>query len=355
MQKERRIKGLSIVALLIAVVGLTIAFAAMNRTLNINNTTAKVGKFNVKFVSDSSNFPPEKNYEYKYMGDEGTGDETNLTNSVISNYGATVSGLHPVFNMTGITARYILKIHNDSASRVKVNQIVLPQECDNAESDKIVCSLKNLGSGYNKTIEQIDVSSNVEVNNTTIEAGESIYVSFNVYAKEDDTLIGQEQEYPNLTLSMTFVQAEASVSQDSPDNPIIIDDTDTYYNIELNDLTKINWNNVDINMQDGDFNILLLKNSQNVYAIFTISYNYGNYSIHIGPNIFEATEYQYYSNSNSWSGDVESGFQPPSFYGYKILSYEETATFFQEMGEEEPFELMNEDTIDLLFNIMPLN
>ena len=39
MEKERKIKVLSIVALIVAVLGLTVAFAALSQTLTINGTS----------------------------------------------------------------------------------------------------------------------------------------------------------------------------------------------------------------------------------------------------------------------------------------------------------------------------
>ena len=40
MEKERRIKVLSLVALIVAVLGLTVAFAALSQTLTINGTAS---------------------------------------------------------------------------------------------------------------------------------------------------------------------------------------------------------------------------------------------------------------------------------------------------------------------------
>ena len=40
MEKERKIKILSIIALIIAVLGLTVAFAALSETLTINGTAS---------------------------------------------------------------------------------------------------------------------------------------------------------------------------------------------------------------------------------------------------------------------------------------------------------------------------
>lgn len=50
MEKERRIKVLSLVALIIAVLGLTVAFAALSQTLTINgNADINAGEWNIHF------------------------------------------------------------------------------------------------------------------------------------------------------------------------------------------------------------------------------------------------------------------------------------------------------------------
>ena len=54
MEKERKIKVLSIVALIVAVLGLTVAFAALSQTLTINGT-AKVEKNNADGTGDKWN------------------------------------------------------------------------------------------------------------------------------------------------------------------------------------------------------------------------------------------------------------------------------------------------------------
>ena len=54
MEKERRIKGLSLVALVVAVLGLTVAFAALSQQLTIEGTaTVGSSSWNVKFKSIS--------------------------------------------------------------------------------------------------------------------------------------------------------------------------------------------------------------------------------------------------------------------------------------------------------------
>ena len=56
MEKERRVKALSLVALLITIVGLTVAFAAMSRTLTINGTaTMDTARWNIHFANITNN------------------------------------------------------------------------------------------------------------------------------------------------------------------------------------------------------------------------------------------------------------------------------------------------------------
>ena len=55
MEKERRVKALAIVVLVIAVLGLTIAFAALSQTLTINGSAKlDASKWGLKFENLSS-------------------------------------------------------------------------------------------------------------------------------------------------------------------------------------------------------------------------------------------------------------------------------------------------------------
>lgn len=79
MEKERRIKVLSLVALVVAVLGLTVAFAALSQTLTINGTASvDAAQWDVHFESLSEPTitggatlitPPTINDDSTYIGD----------------------------------------------------------------------------------------------------------------------------------------------------------------------------------------------------------------------------------------------------------------------------------------------
>lgn len=55
MEKERKIKSMSLVALIVAVLGLTVAFAAMSRTLTINGTaTVDTASWDIHFEENGN-------------------------------------------------------------------------------------------------------------------------------------------------------------------------------------------------------------------------------------------------------------------------------------------------------------
>lgn len=86
MEKERKIKTLSLAALIVAVLGLTVAFASLSQVLTINGTTtAKGGTWDIHFKSTDgtaeNTITPELSGAAKV---EGTAKLTNTTINDIS-------------------------------------------------------------------------------------------------------------------------------------------------------------------------------------------------------------------------------------------------------------------------------
>ncbi len=143
MEKERRVKALSIVALLIAIAGLTIAFAAMSRLLTINGT-ASVGKFDVHFATNNT-FEGQGQI-YDFTGTDGVTDATIAagetgTAEIID--GITVNNLKAQFDRTGDDSKATFKLYivNDSNRIAYVNSITYGSDCNSSNS--IQCSLKD--------------------------------------------------------------------------------------------------------------------------------------------------------------------------------------------------------------------
>lgn len=136
MEKERGSKVIAIVALLIAVVGLSIGFAAYSSTLVISNTSATVGAanetdFNVIFSTS------------------GTADDTTIANLVTSASisggaqavlkettsdftpsmdGTTISGLSAKFTEPGQSVTYKIYAHNTGKFVAYLNSLTIGEK-----------------------------------------------------------------------------------------------------------------------------------------------------------------------------------------------------------------------------------
>lgn len=109
MERERRIKALSIVALAIAVVGLSIAFAALSSTLNINGTAyLDAAKWGIKFENLSE---PTK-----------VGDATVIGNAVI-NKDVSIDGIDINVKTPGDSVTYTVDLVNDGTIDAKIEKI----------------------------------------------------------------------------------------------------------------------------------------------------------------------------------------------------------------------------------------
>ncbi len=133
MEKNRHTKMISLVAMIIAVVGLTIAYAAFTKSLNITFGTTTVNgnsaNFSVKLSTaatglDSGSLTP-------VVSDGVTGTKATLGSTSITNLGAT-------FPATGGTATYTFYAVNDGAFTAYLNSITVANVA--SASYAITCS-----------------------------------------------------------------------------------------------------------------------------------------------------------------------------------------------------------------------
>lgn len=100
MEKERRIKTLSLVALIVAVLGLTVAFAALSQTLTINGTaTVDAASWDVHF----------ENLKQEYV----TGTAEVISEPNISSDGKGIENLQVSLKKPGDYVRYSYNAVND--------------------------------------------------------------------------------------------------------------------------------------------------------------------------------------------------------------------------------------------------
>ncbi len=99
MEKERKIKTLSLVALIVAVLGLTVAFAALSQTLTINGTASvDAAEWDVHF----------ENLTEVYV----RGSAEVLSEPVIGNDGKSIKNLQVSLKKPGDVVKYKFDIVN---------------------------------------------------------------------------------------------------------------------------------------------------------------------------------------------------------------------------------------------------
>ena len=159
MERERRMKVIAVAVLVVAVVGLSLGFAAFSNVLTIS-PTAEVQPINsMKVLFSSSNSSQEEigtNIQIQYLPGGETTLYPNFTASipVISNAvvsAPTLSNLKATFIRPGESVTYTLYIHNDSTYDVSLSAI---------EFGNKTCSAK---SGTSQTLvdaacDEIDIS-----------------------------------------------------------------------------------------------------------------------------------------------------------------------------------------------------
>lgn len=136
MEKERGSKVIAIVALLIAVVGLSVGFAAYSSTLIISNTSATVGAssesdFNVIFSTSGTSDDTTIANLVKYANENGiVGNAKAVLQATTDTFepsmtGTTISGLSAEFTGPGESVTYTLYAHNAGKFVAYLNSLTI--------------------------------------------------------------------------------------------------------------------------------------------------------------------------------------------------------------------------------------
>ena len=116
MEKERSIKTLSVVALIVAVLGLTIAFAALSQTLTINGSAKlDASKWGLKFDNLVLASVPNPDYIHDYI--EGEANIKTEDNTVIENMNVRLK-------TPGDKVVYKVDLVNEGSINAKIDEIV---------------------------------------------------------------------------------------------------------------------------------------------------------------------------------------------------------------------------------------
>ena len=136
MEKERRIKTLSIVALIIAVLGLSVAFAALSQTLTINGSAKlDASKWGLKFDNLVLASVPNPDYI------EGTATIKTDDNTVIENMNVRLT-------TPGDKVVYTVDLVNEGSINAKIDEIVKTTTPDYLSFKVIKEDEQELNEGY---------------------------------------------------------------------------------------------------------------------------------------------------------------------------------------------------------------
>ena len=206
MEKERRIKILSVVALIVAVLGLTVAFAALSETLTINGTA------NVEAASWDIHFENLTGPDL-----EGTGK----VNDTASLSGTTISNVNMSVTKPGDSVTYYFDIVNDGTI-----DAVLDTELNKSLFYKgyFVCVGVTSSSDPNGCINKYDFDGNgvVNANDYLIIIGDLDYAIYdtetNEMLKKGDVIPKQTTKHYKLVLAIKpeseYISSKSLSAQD---------------------------------------------------------------------------------------------------------------------------------------------
>jgi hypothetical protein len=214
VEKERRIKTLTVIALIVAILGLTVAFAAMSKTLTINGTA------NVDAASWDIHFENLKSDTY--------GAPTINSTAVISDDG--ISNIDITLEKPDDEVDYTFDVVNNGSINAKIGSIEVSQLCT-LESSIESCDWDNDGTVTESDIEKIDENVSFIISyddynplnvGDTLNVGETknliviitygkLYLdsSTNEYDYEEATEIpSRDLVFKDLSIKINYVQAD---------------------------------------------------------------------------------------------------------------------------------------------------
>ena len=219
MEKERRVKWLVIVSLIVAVLGLTIAFAALSETLTINGTaTLDAAKWGIKFNNLTSGTK---------IGDAIVNNEATIADDKV-----TIENIDVTLKTPGDSVTYKVNLVNEGTINAEISNIKVPELTE--EQKRYIEFKVTYDTGEEVT--QGDILNSGATKNLTIK----------IEFKKDITAsdLPSNAQQINLSYKLDFVQTdekettEGTETTDDYENKVIswdLSDTVkmTYYDGEL--------------------------------------------------------------------------------------------------------------------------
>lgn len=183
MEKERKIKLIAISALIVAVLGLTIAFASLSQTLTINGTaTLDAAKWGIKFENLSSG---------KVVGDAVINDTAMIAEDQI-----TINNIDVSLKTPGDSVTYTVDLVNEGTINAEIYSIEVPKFTE--EQEKYIDFKVTYDNG--EEVKQGDILNKETKKNLTIK------VEFKKDITESD--LPKSGEEISLSYKLNFVQTD---------------------------------------------------------------------------------------------------------------------------------------------------
>lgn len=165
MEKDRSSKVIAIVALLVAVVGLSVGFAAFSSTLTISssaNVTPNSDTFKVVFSSNDTTLTTEA------VNGNVTGTGASATAATINNdTNPTISGLAATFTEPGQKVVYTFYAHNSGEYEAFLKSVTYANVTGKSESRECTPGRDTTAALVTNACDDISVKVNVGTTNTT--------------------------------------------------------------------------------------------------------------------------------------------------------------------------------------------
>ena len=215
MERQRKIKVLTAIALIVAVFGLTVAFAAMSTTLTINGTA------NLNAASWDIHFE-------NLQVDETTSEDASINSQGTIN-GTMISGIDITITKPGDIASLSADIVNNGSIDAKISSVEISPLCT-TNSPVSACDWNNDGTVTEEDVQKVNDNISFVVayydgtpisENDTLNNGETKKIGLMIaYAKltlqdglyilsdESTELPERDLTFDNLSVTINYVQAD---------------------------------------------------------------------------------------------------------------------------------------------------
>ena len=189
MEKGRRVKIISVFVMIVAVLGLTVVFAAMSKNLNINGIAGTdIASWDVHFANLSS------------VSLTNRAVETNTPN--ISSDGLSIENINVSLKEPKDKATYTVDIVNDGSINAEISRIKMPELTK--EQEKYLSITATYEDGTDVSVSNI------------INAGITKAVTISILFKEDIEAsdLPKEAQEVNIQLELEYVQTDKKSEED---------------------------------------------------------------------------------------------------------------------------------------------